>query len=86
MPVKARTSSEWFNEAARCYVEGHQACAWCGKAHQVHKKVSLGRVEYHCSFCDFQVRHDTELERFDFFPGEDVGRKNAPLTMFDFDR
>src|SRR5437660_159129 len=30
LPATKRTPREWFDEAARCYVEGHQGCAWCG--------------------------------------------------------
>src|SRR5262249_60368835 len=30
-----RTPLEWFREAARVYVEGHQACIWCGGRHRV---------------------------------------------------
>ena len=51
---------KWFEEAARCYVEGHQACPWCGERHCVFRSEWGGRVEYHCSACDFSARRDEQ--------------------------
>jgi hypothetical protein len=79
-----RASSEWFEEAARCYVEGHQACAWCGGAHRVFKLRNSGRTEYYCNGCEFLVGHDPESELYFFVPGMRTGRP-TPDTMCAFD-
>ena len=55
-----RSPAEWFEEAARCYVEGHQACAWCGRAHAVFKSAWGEHVEYHCPECDFSACRDRQ--------------------------
>lgn len=83
MSYAERTSAEWFAEAARCYVEGHQACAWCGGPHQVHKVETATSLGYRCNYCDFHAGHDADLDRYVFVPGETVPRKRAPLTMHD---
>jgi hypothetical protein len=83
MLPKERTSSEWFHAAARCYLEGHQACAWCGTAHQVFRNVDLGRVEYQCNHCEFHVSHDLKLNRFVMVPGEKRAPGTGKKTMHD---
>jgi hypothetical protein len=80
-----RTSSEWFHEAARCYLEGHQACAWCGTAHQVFRNVTVGRVEYQCSQCDFHASHDMKANRFVIVPGENGAAGSGRKTMHDIE-
>jgi hypothetical protein len=79
-----RTPAQWFDDAERCYVEGHQACAWCGGAHQVHRVESPRGVEFHCNRCDFHAGYDRDLDRYAIIPGEENARLTAPLTMFEF--
>ncbi len=72
-PATKRSAHEWFEEAARCYVEGHQACAWCGGQHRVFKAVRSGRLEYYCKDCDFYVSRDAATGKCCAEPGrEDV--------------
>jgi hypothetical protein len=77
------TSAEWFEEAARCYLEGHQACAWCLAPHQVFRSVAHGRVEYQCNHCDFHVSHDMQADRFLIVPGEKSRAAPGAATMHD---
>jgi hypothetical protein len=75
-----RTSSEWFAEAARCYVEQHQGCAWCGGSYRVFHSSHGTQSEYYCNGCDFRVVYDSATGRFHSYPGEkQAGAK--PLTM-----
>jgi hypothetical protein len=83
MSYLERTPAEWFAAAARCYEEGHQACAWCGISHQVFRTARDGQVDYHCSHCDFHVVHDADLDRYALVPGDTRTRKPARLTMLD---
>ena len=69
LPATKRTAHDWFNEAARCYVEGHQACAWCGGKHRVFKAVRGERLEYYCKDCDFYVCQDTSSGTYCTEPG-----------------
>jgi hypothetical protein len=55
---RERTAKEWFDAAARAYVDGHQACASCGGRHQVYKGRRGKRQEYYCPACDFFAFHD----------------------------
>jgi hypothetical protein len=75
-----RASNEWFEEAAQCYVEGHQGCAWCGGAHRVFKLQSGNRTEYYCNGCEFLAAHDPEKEAYFFMPGMKSDRP-TPDTM-----
>ena len=59
-----RTAVEWFEDAARWYVEGHQGCVRCGGQHCVFRSEWGARVEYHCSACDFSVCFDGDTERY----------------------
>jgi hypothetical protein len=77
------TSSDWLHEASRCYVEGHQACAWCGVAHVVHRNVDFGRVEYQCNNCDFHVSRDTKTDQIVMVPGEKSCASTGQKTMHD---
>lgn len=67
-----RTPREWFEEAARAYVEGHQACACCGGSHQVYKGRRGSRLEYYCPQCDFYAFHDESSGQFYAAAGRDV--------------
>jgi hypothetical protein len=67
-----RTSREWYELAVSAYVEGHQACAWCGGKHQVYRKQRASRVEYYCPACDFFAFHDPGTGQFFAATGHDV--------------
>jgi hypothetical protein len=67
-----RTAREWFDEAQRAYVEGHQACASCGGRHQVYKGRRGHRLEYYCPACDFYAFHDESIGQFYAVAGRDV--------------
>jgi hypothetical protein len=70
-----RSAQEWFEEAARAYVAGHQACAWCGGRYQVYKGQRGSRLEYYCPGCDFYAFHDPSTGRYFAAPGhEGAGR------------
>ncbi len=81
MVAVKRASSEWYHEAARCYLEGHQACAWCGGAHRVFKLQSGSRIEYYCNGCEFLAAHDPENGTYSIVPGMKTDRP-APDTMY----
>jgi hypothetical protein len=69
-----RTAQEWYEEATRAYVEGHQACAWCGSIHQVYRGQRSGRDEYYCPACDFYTFHNpTTGQYFAAMGQEDTG-------------
>jgi hypothetical protein len=79
MPAQL-SDSAWFAEAARCYVEKHQGCPWCGGSHRVFEVRRGMTVEYFCNACDFRAGHDVAADRYFSVPGEeDAGR--APRTM-----
>jgi hypothetical protein len=67
-----RTPREWFDEAARAYADGHQACAWCGGTHQVYRRKRSSRTEYYCPGCDFFAFHDPTTGQFFAVTGHDV--------------
>jgi len=69
MTHATRTAREWFEDEAQCYVEGHQACAWCGGRHRVFKTSRGSRLEYHCADCDFYVSHDEQTGAYAMEPG-----------------
>ena len=48
-----RTPVECFRDAVHQYIEGHQACAWCGGSHRVFKSQYGNRLEYCC--CQLRV-------------------------------
>ena len=68
-PVQ-RTAEEWFAEAARCYIECHQGCAWCGGQHRVFRREEGRQLTYYCHGCDFRTSHDEETGWYHFIPGE----------------
>jgi hypothetical protein len=74
------TSATWFEEAARFYVEGHQACAWCGGSHCVFQRQRGTRLEYSCIDCDFFVCHDEQTAQFHVAPGR-VADPNPELIL-----
>src|SRR5262249_43692970 len=59
-----RTPREWYQEAVRCYIEGHQACASCGAKHCVFQSRWGQRLEYYCSACDFSTCFDGQTGRY----------------------
>jgi hypothetical protein len=67
------TPAQWFAEAARAYVEGHQACVWCGGCHRVFRSEKGSRLEYYCSACDFCAGHDREADDYYATPGQPAG-------------
>ncbi len=82
MVRSGRTSSEWFREAARCYVERHQGCAWCGGSYRVYQRRRGAVVEYCCNGCDFRATHDETTGQYVLVPGE-VRTRTPPETMFE---
>ena len=67
-----RTAREWFEEAKRAYVEGHQACPCCGGRHQVYKGRRGSRQDYYCPACDFYAFHDEGSGQFYAAAGHEV--------------
>ncbi len=78
MSHPAQTPCEWFQEAARCYVEKHQGCPWCGGANRVYRSERKLGMEYHCGGCDFFVSHDRESGQYFMGPGRS---STGSLTM-----
>jgi hypothetical protein len=74
-----RTPAEWYQEAVRCYVEGHQACPNCGARHCVFQSHWGPRVEYYCSACDFSTCHDAQTGRY--FAAIGDGRQLAEALL-----
>ena len=64
-----RPPAVWFAEAARCYVEGHQACAWCGDSYCVFQTERGPRLEYSCNHCEFYVCQDRHTGTYYAMPG-----------------
>jgi hypothetical protein len=81
MASAERTRCEWFQEASRCYVDGHQACAWCGRAHRVFKTRRGSRKEYYCFGCEFYVSHDEDSDQYFLTPGRRSQGASAPVTI-----
>jgi hypothetical protein len=78
-----RTAREWFEEAARCYLECHQGCAWCGGAHRVFKLCRGEVVEFYCNVCDFRVGYDPQTGSHFSVPGRAKGGPTSE-TMHQF--
>jgi len=70
MPTANRTPRDWFQEAARCYVEKHQGCAWCGDSYQVFQFFHDHQVIYYCNACDFRTSYDPKTNAYASIPGE----------------
>lgn len=81
--VAERTSCDWFEEAARCYVERHQGCAWCGGSYRVYQVRKEKQTAYYCHGCDFRAEHDEQNGSYRHFPGEE--RIPGRSTMLEFD-
>ncbi len=82
MVSSERTASEWFAEAARCYLEQHQGCAWCGGSYRVFHLRRGSRIEYYCNGCDFQAGHDEDKGEHFSVPGDPRPKKTSE-TMFE---
>jgi hypothetical protein len=77
-PQQTWTPAQWFEQAARCYVEGHQACPWCGGSHRVFRAERADRVHYHCNCCDFYVCYEPRTGRYHLVPGQQELSAAAP--------
>ena len=67
---QGRSAAQWFELAARCYVEAHQGCAWCGASHCVFRAARPERLEFACFLCDFFVCHNHHTDRYFSAPGQ----------------
>jgi hypothetical protein len=76
-PHVKRSAAAWFADAARCYVEGHQACAWCGESHCVFQTERGPRLEYYCNVCDFYVCHDRHAGQYHMVAGSNSPAAHA---------
>jgi hypothetical protein len=74
-----RAPMEWFVEATRWYVQGHQGCACCRGQHCVFRSAYGPRVEYYCTACDFSVCHDQQSGLYFATPGEQT--EQAPGAL-----
>jgi hypothetical protein len=81
MAPAERTAQEWYREAARCYGEAHQGCAWCGGRNLVYRTLRQPLIEYHCGGCDFYVAAEEFEARYFMTPGHVRRGKSAPQTM-----
>jgi len=82
MVVLDRTPQEWFEEAARCYLEKHQGCAWCGGQHRVYQLVQEQQVVYYCYGCEFRAGHDKQVGNFFSFPGQETRKPKTTMLHF----
>src|SRR5438046_2622352 len=80
MIIAENTSSEWFEEALRCYLEFHQACPWCGGTHCVNHVQRGPFHTFSCQTCDFEVVHDESTGVYRHIVGEVI--EEQPDTMF----
>jgi hypothetical protein len=64
LKVGERTALEWFQEAERWYVVGHQGCPSCRGQHCVIRSDWSGLIEYYCSACDFSTCRDCARGEF----------------------
>jgi hypothetical protein len=76
-----RTAREWFEEAERAYIEGHQACASCGRRHQVYKGRRSNRLEYYCPACDFYAFRDESNGQFFAAAGREIAERTPTELM-----
>jgi hypothetical protein len=77
------TAEEWFQEAARCYVEGHQGCAWCRGPYRVFRRREGNHLTYSCHRCDFRACFEEQRGRYFFIPGEKRVGGPVPDTMYE---
>jgi hypothetical protein len=83
MLALGRTAQEWFHEAARCYLDKHQGCAWCGGPHRVYQLVQELQIVYYCYGCDFRAGHDKTTGQFFSFPGEKAATGKKTMLHFE---
>ncbi len=76
-----RTAREWFELAERAHREGHQACASCGRRHQVYKGRRGQGLEYYCPACDFYAFHDEGSGKFYAAAGHEVSPVGQPQLL-----
>ncbi len=76
--LSERSPAEWFAAAARSYIEGHQACAWCGNSYCVFQVERCDRREYSCNDCNFYVCHDHRVGTHHVSPGDACVLAAAP--------
>jgi hypothetical protein len=76
------SAEQWYREAARCYVQNHQGCAWCGGPHRVYRKRRDQRQLYFCHGCDFQAGVNEATGEYFAVPGENV-EEAGKLTMYE---
>lgn len=81
LQIRQRSAEQWFREAARCYIEKHQGCAWCGGAHRVLHRRRQQRHSYSCNACDFHVGLDEAAGEYFIISGEDITA--GALTMYE---
>ena len=73
-----RSPAEWYAEAARWYIEGHQGCPYCGGRHCVLRSDRGRRIEYICSVCEFSACRDRESGQH--YAAEGEKKVAAPLA------
>jgi hypothetical protein len=78
-PCAGKAPNEWFVEAMRWYVQGHQGCAHCRHQHCVFRSEYASRVEYYCTACDFSACHDLQTNAFFVALGEGERSSGALL-------
>lgn len=81
MSTRLRTAREWYEEAARFYIEAHQGCAWCHGENQVYRSVRDHLVEFRCGGCEFYVSHDRRFDEYHMTAGDTRADRVAPPTM-----
>ncbi len=81
--VAKRNSHDWFQEAARCYVEHHQGCPWCGGSYRVYQLHEGRQTAYYCHGCDFRAEHDEQTGRYRHIPGEQKSPSRSTMLQFD---
>jgi hypothetical protein len=75
-----RTAVEWFEEAARCFVDDHQGCPSCAGQHCVFRSDWGERVEFYCSLCDFSVCQDRRNGSYVAIAGNETGDGSGVMT------
>ena len=78
-----RTPRDWYEEAARCYLERHQGCPWCGGSYRVYHIQRPLHSLYYCHGCDFRAEFNQETGDYQMIPGEIA--TPSVSTMMDLD-
>jgi hypothetical protein len=81
MTMPKRSARDWFEEAARYYIEAHQGCAWCQATNQVYRSERDDLMEFRCGACEFYVSYHRRLDRHYMAPGDRRRVEAAPRTM-----